>query len=138
MEHVKEKILDILKNNKIGVMTTVHNEQPYSRYMTFTHEEFTLFTRTPEDSEKVLDLQKNPYTHILLGYTNTDPDASYIEIEAKVTDFRDDELKLKIVNTLRSIFQKENDMIAIQIEPIRITLHDKKGTAPQTVDFPLQ
>ena len=135
MEHVKKQILDILNSNKIGSMTTVHNNRPYSRYMTFTNEDFVLYTRTLEDSQKVADLQTNPYTHILYGYTNSDIDAPYLEIEGKITDFRDDEIKLKVTNFLRGLFGQESDMVAIQIEPIRITLMNKNGQPPQTVEF---
>lgn len=135
MDTVKQQILAILNEHKIGSMTTVHNNRPYSRYMTFTHEDFTLYTRSLENSEKVLDLQANPYTHILIGYTNDDADAPYLEFEGKVTEFRDDEIKLKVTNFLRNLFGQDSDMIAIQIEPVRITLLNKHGHLSQTIDF---
>ena len=141
MAHVdplQEEILNILDTEKIGSLVTVHDNKPYARYMTFTNRGFTLYTTTEDDSAKVKDLEKNPYTHILFGYTHSEEDAPYLEIEGKVTDFKDDELKLKITNFFRHIFMKDSsDWVTLQIEPIRIRLMNKKGQPPQELEFPL-
>jgi len=135
---LQEEILDILDSEKIGSMVTVHGDKPYARYMTFTNRGFTLYTMTEDDSAKVKDLEKNPYTHILFGYTHSEEDAPYLEIEGKITDFKDDEIKVKITNFLRRIFSKDSsDMVTLQIEPIRIRLMNKKGQPPQQLEFPL-
>ncbi len=137
METVREQILEILNKHHIGSMVTVKDNKPYARYMTFTNDDFTLFAVTEEDSSKVLDLEKNPYTHILYGYTLEDVDAPYLEIEGKVTEFKVDELKLKVTNFFRGLFKKgESDMITIQIEPTRIRLMNKKGEPPQELEYP--
>ena len=138
MNPLQEEILDILDSEKIGSMVTVHGDKPYARYMTFTNRGFTLYTMTEDDSAKVKDLEKNPYTHILFGYTHSEEDAPYLEIEGKITDFKDDEIKVKITNFLRRIFTKDSsDMVTLQIEPIRIRLMNKKGQPPQQLEFPL-
>ena len=138
MDQLQEEILDILDSEKIGSLVTVHDDKPYARYMTFTNRGFTLYTMTEDDSAKVKDLEKNPYTHILFGYTHSEEDAPYLEIEGKITDFKDDEIKVKITNFLRRIFMKDSsDMVTLQIEPIRIRLMNKKGQPPQQLEFPL-
>ena len=135
---LQEEILDILDSEKIGSMVTVHGDKPYARYMTFTNRGFTLYTMTEDDSAKVKDLEKNPYTHILFGYTHSEEDAPYLEIEGKITDFKDDEIKVKITNFFRHLFMKDSgDMVTLQIEPIRIRLMNKKGQPPQQLEFPL-
>lgn len=138
MDQLKEEILNILDSEKIGSLVTVHDNKPYARYMTFTNRGFTLYTMTEDDSAKVKDLEKNPYTHILFGYTHSEEEAPYLEIEGKVTDFKDDELKVKITNFFRHIFMKDSShMVMLQIEPIRIRLMNKKGQPPQELEFPL-
>mgnify|MGYP003439498613 FL=1 len=138
VDQLQEEILDILDSEKIGSLVTVHDDKPYARYMTFTNRGFTLYTMTEEDSAKVKDLEKNPYTHILFGYTHSEEDAPYLEIEGKITDFKDDEIKVKITNFLRRIFMKDSShMVTLQIEPIRIRLMNKKGQPPQQLEFPL-
>lgn len=123
METVKEKILSIINQNKIGTMATLHGEKPYVRYMTFTNEDFVLYTTTSKESQKVYDLENKPYTHILLGYTNDDLEAPYVEILAKLTEIKDDTLKLKIANFFKDIFKSDADeMITLQLEPITIKL----------------
>ena len=95
MDTLKEDVLAVINNNKIGAMATLSGEKPYGRYMTFTNEQFTLYTTTEGDSQKVQDLQTNPYVHILLGLSNNDASSPYIEYTGKLTDIKDDKLKLK-------------------------------------------
>ncbi|WP_431030275.1 pyridoxamine 5'-phosphate oxidase family protein [Lysinibacillus sp. LZ02] len=138
MDNLQEQILDILDSKKIGSMVTVKGDKPYARYMTFTNRGFKLYTMTEDDSSKVLDLENNPHTHILFGYTESDADAPYLEIEGKVTDFIDDELKLKVTNFLRGVMNDDaHDMITLEIEPTCIRLMNKQGQPPQELTFPL-
>ena len=137
METLKEDILKVLNDNKIGPMATLQGNKPYGRYMTFRNEEFILYTTTDEDSQKVHDLQSNPYVHILLGYTNSDENTPpYIEYSGKLTEIKDDELKLKITNFFRSIFSSDkDDMVTLQIEPISIKYYPGDGNPSQELIF---
>ena len=80
---LKERIAEVLKLNRIGVLSTIKNNRPYARYMTFHHEGFTLFTPTAEDTHKVEDIEDNPHVHILLGYEERDRGEAFIEVEAE-------------------------------------------------------
>lgn len=134
MDTLKDKILKIINEHKIGTMATLNGRQPYVRYMTFTNEDFVLYTTTTEESQKVMDLQGNPYTHILLGYTKEDLDAPYVEITAKLSEIKDDTLKLKITNFFKDIFTSEDgDMITLQLDPITIKLMN--DGEPQELNF---
>ncbi|AXF56414.1 pyridoxamine 5'-phosphate oxidase family protein [Salicibibacter kimchii] len=82
-EVLKERIADVLKLNRIGVLSTIKDNRPYARYMTFHHEGFTLFTPTAEDTHKVEDIEDNPYVHILLGYEESERGEAFIEVEAE-------------------------------------------------------
>ena len=134
MDTLKEKILSIINDNNIGTMATLNGRQPYVRYMTFTNEDFVLYATTTEDSQKVMDLNENPYTHILLGYTKEDLDAPYVEITAKLSEIKDDTLKLKITNFFKDIFTSdEGEMVTIQLDPISIKLMN--DGEPQELNF---
>ncbi|MER2108428.1 MAG: pyridoxamine 5'-phosphate oxidase family protein [Solibacillus sp.] len=134
METLKERVLDIINSSKVGSMATLHGDKPYARYMTFTNEEFVLYTTTTEDSQKVQDLEGNPYTHILLGYTNDSMDAPYVEIVAKLSEIKDDTLKLKITNFFIDVFKSDaSNMITLQLEPISIKLMN--DGEPQELSF---
>ncbi|MEK4131045.1 pyridoxamine 5'-phosphate oxidase family protein [Solibacillus sp. FSL W8-0474] len=134
MDTLKDKILSIINNNNIGTMATLNGRQPYVRYMTFTNEDFVLYATTTEDSQKVMDLNENPYTHILLGYTKEDLDAPYVEITAKLSEIKDDTLKLKITNFFKDIFTSdEGEMVTIQLDPISIKLMN--DGEPQELNF---
>ncbi|MEG0440356.1 MAG: pyridoxamine 5'-phosphate oxidase family protein, partial [Solibacillus sp.] len=131
-----DEILEVLNREKIGTMATVRNGKPYSRYMTFQHEDFVLYTVTSKHSEKVEELQNNPYTHILYGYENNGFGDAYVEIEGKVVTFEDESIKNKLAEIFSGIFIGTNDeMLTLKIEPIRMRLMNKKGEPPKELEF---
>ncbi|MEG0384708.1 MAG: pyridoxamine 5'-phosphate oxidase family protein [Solibacillus sp.] len=136
MTSVRDEILEVLNREKIGTMATVRNGKPYSRYMTFQHEDFVLYTVTSKHSEKVEELQNNPYTHILYGYENNGFGDAYVEIEGKVVTFEDESIKNKLAEIFSGIFIGTNDeMLTLKIEPIRMRLMNKKGEPPKELEF---
>ncbi|ATP41085.1 general stress protein [Solibacillus sp. R5-41] len=136
MASVRDEILEVLNREKIGTMATVRNGKPYSRYMTFQHEDFVLYTVTSKHSEKVEELQKNPYTHILYGYENNGFGDAYVEIEGKVTEFEDESIKNKLAELFSGIFiGTKDEMLTLKIEPIRMRLMNKKGEPPKELEF---
>jgi len=66
--NAKKTALKILKESFVGTMATIQQNKPHTRYMTFFSDEFTLYTATSKKTQKVDELEKNPYTHILIGY----------------------------------------------------------------------
>ena len=133
---VRDELLEVLNREKIGTMATVRNGKPYSRYMTFQHEDFVLYTVANKHSEKVEELQQNPYTHILYGYENNGFGDAYVEIEAKVTAFEDEGIKNKLAEFFSTIFMGTKDeMLTLKIEPIRMRLMNKKGEPPKELTF---
>lgn len=74
---LKEKVLNIIRDHKIGVLSTVENNKPHSRYMTFLNDELTLYTPTSGKTEKIDEIEKNPNVHILIGYDNEGLGDSY-------------------------------------------------------------
>ncbi|EAZ83724.1 pyridoxamine 5'-phosphate oxidase family protein [Lysinibacillus fusiformis] len=136
MTSVREEILEVLNREKIGTMATVENGKPYSRYMTFQHEDFVLYTVTNKHSEKMEELRQNPYTHILYGYENGGFGDSYVEIEGKLTEVHEEGIKNKIAEIFTSIFiGNQDEMVTLKIEPIRMRLMNKKGQPPKELEF---
>ncbi|MBD8521711.1 pyridoxamine 5'-phosphate oxidase family protein [Lysinibacillus sp. FSL R7-0073] len=136
MTSVRDEILEVLNREKIGTMATVENGKPYSRYMTFQHEDFVLYTVTNKHSEKMEELRKNPYTHILYGYENGGFGDTYVEIEGKLTEVHEEGIKNKIAEFFTSIFiGNQDEMVTLKIEPIRMRLMNKKGQSPKELEF---
>ena len=136
MTSVREELLEVLNREKLGTMATVENGKPYSRYMTFQHEDFVLYTVTNKHSEKMEELRKNPYTHILYGYENGGFGDSYVEIEGKLTEVHEEGIKNKIAEIFTSIFiGNQDEMVTLKIEPIRMRLMNKKGQPPKELEF---
>ena len=59
-QDIKDHVLKILSTSKTGVLSSVENNKPHSRYMTFYNEDFTLYIPTNIDTEKVAEIEKNP------------------------------------------------------------------------------
>ncbi|MGE7602157.1 pyridoxamine 5'-phosphate oxidase family protein [Peribacillus sp. NPDC097675] len=137
-DQLKEKILNVIKESKIGVLSTVENNKPYSRYMTFFNEELTFYTPTSVETEKIDEIEKNPHVHILLGYENEGLGDSYIEISgtSKINDSAD--LKKKLWNkSFEQWFKGPEDpnYVLLQIKPENIRLMNNNGEPPEEMDL---
>ena len=138
MSSVKEQILSILQESRVGTMATIHDNKPRSRYMTFFNDDVTLYTVTSKDTHKTGDIEQNPYTHVLLGYEGEGFGDLYVEIEGKVTESDDESLKEKVWNEhLEPWFDGPEDpkILILKIDPEQIRLMNKKGQPPQTLEF---
>lgn len=131
---VKEKILKVLKEDFVGVLSTVENDKPYSRYMTFFNDDFTLYTATNAETEKVDEIAKNRNVHILLGYNGEGFGDSYVEISGISEVSESPELKKKVWNDhLKAWFDGPEDpnYVVLQINPSSIRLMNNNGEPPE-------
>lgn len=67
-QNLKEKVIKIISDHKTGVLSSVENNKPHSRYMTFYNDDLTLYTPTKKDTEKIEEIEKNSSVSVLLGY----------------------------------------------------------------------
>lgn len=89
----KEEIKRILTEHRLGVLSTMKDDQPYARYMIFRHDDFTLYTISSKKTAKVQDILKNNKVHILLGFESGGFGKPYLDITATATIHDDDVLK---------------------------------------------
>ncbi|GAK12118.1 pyridoxamine 5'-phosphate oxidase family protein [Geomicrobium sp. JCM 19039] len=82
LTELKERIDQVLTENRIGVLSTIKENHPYARYMTFYHEGLTLYTPTNAHAHKIEDIEENPHVHILMGYEEHEDGNRFVEIEA--------------------------------------------------------
>lgn len=133
---LKDQALEILEKHHIGVMATVNNGKPDSRYMTFTHDEFTLYTVTPEEAGKLDELRKNPHTHILYGYENEELGQTFLEIEGTVLEAKADDMKERVLAKLNEQYKTDaTSMVLLKIETIRMRFMNKSGDNQQEIDI---
>lgn len=138
MADERDKALKIIENNNIGTMSTVSGDKPVSRYMTFFNEGFILYTLTDKRTHKVEDLEKNPYTFILLGYESGLLNKNYVEIagQASITDDR------SLIEHLWSpymklIFEGKDDpnIVVLKIQPDTVVLRGTKDPEVISIDL---
>jgi general stress protein 26 len=79
-QDLKEKVINIISNHRTGTLTSVENNKPHSRYMTFYNEDITLYTPTKKDTEKIDEIKNNPYVSVLLGYEEKGQSDAFVEI----------------------------------------------------------
>ncbi|WP_432352482.1 pyridoxamine 5'-phosphate oxidase family protein [Sporosarcina sp. A2] len=136
--NAKEIAKKIMDSSHVGTMATVEANKPFSRYMTFYHEDFTLYTATSKKTEKVDELEKNPNTHILLGYNDEGYGDAYLEIAGTVTISDEVRLKKKIWNEhMKPWFDGPEDpnLVILKVSPDAIRVMNKKGESPETITF---
>lgn len=139
-ENFKDELRKILDGNNIGTMATVRNDKPMSRYMYFYNDGLTLYTYTRKGTYKVEDIEKNPHTHILLGYEERDGMGErYVEIEGKASLPEDvtpdiDEVLAKAGQLYKKL-KGEDDMQAIRIDIDEARIMNDGGNAPAPVEL---
>lgn len=137
-QKVKQSIEEILEESHVGTMATVKNGKPYTRYMTFFHDDLILYTATSKETDKAEELEENPHTHILLGYEGEEFGDEYVEYEGKVSIKDTKELKDKLWNeSMEQWFDGKDDpnLIILQIEPDEIKLMNKNDLTPKTLSL---
>ena len=128
----------ILDESYIGTMATVQQGKPFSRYMTFFNEGFTLYTATSKKTDKVEELEQNPHTHILIGYEGEGFGDEYLEIMGTVTISDEESMKEKVWNEhMKPYFTGPNDpeLVILKITPDSMRLMNKKEEEPQDIHF---
>ncbi|MFD1029937.1 pyridoxamine 5'-phosphate oxidase family protein [Metaplanococcus flavidus] len=132
-EEAKKAALGILDDSKVGVLATIKENKPHTRYMTFFHDGFTLYTATSRKSQKVDELEANPHAHILLGYEGEGVGDAYLEIEGRMAAHDDAEIINKVWNDhLKGWFTGPDDpnLMILRIHPEHVRLMNKKGQEP--------
>ncbi|SFQ33773.1 pyridoxamine 5'-phosphate oxidase family protein [Salibacterium halotolerans] len=135
---LKNKILRIIDEYKTGVLATVEKERPHSRYMTFYHDDITLYTPTSKDTHKAEEIEKNPYVHILLGYEGEGLDDLYVEVSGKAVIREDKAIKQQFWHeSMDRWFDGIDDpeFIMLEIQPESMRLMNKTGEPPQKLDL---
>ncbi|GAA5416414.1 general stress protein 26 [Paraliobacillus ryukyuensis] len=137
-QKMKETVLKILEDHQIGTLATVENNKPYSRYMTFFNEAYTLYTATNKETHKVEDIEENPNVHILIGYTFDGIGDEFLEIEGKAEIHDEEAMKHKLWNDhLKSWFSGPDDpnYIVLKITPVEIRIRNTKDKNVHRLDF---
>ncbi|MFG6497602.1 pyridoxamine 5'-phosphate oxidase family protein [Fictibacillus sp. UD] len=137
-EQIKNKLFEVLEKKQTGVLATVKNNKPHSRYMTFFHDDLTFYTPTSIDTHKAEEIQDNPNVHVLVGYEGEGYNDPYLEIEGTATIRDDQGLKEKFWNDqMKHYFEGPNDpnYILLEIKPSLIRLMNAGEHEPQTLEL---
>jgi general stress protein 26 len=137
-QDLKKQVIQIISDHKIGVLSSVENNKPHSRYMTFFHEDLTLFTPTQRDTEKIEEIKNNPYVSVLLGYEEKGQSDAYVEVlgTTKINDSED--LKKKYWDdSYNQWFQGPEDpnYVFLQIQPETVRLLNLHGEKTQELNL---
>lgn len=135
---LKERVLKVLKESKVGSLATVEGNRPHSRYMTFFHNEnLTLYSPTSKETYKAEEIEKNPYVHVLIGYEGDGMGDAYLEVQGKAEIREDQELKNQFWNEkMKKWIQSAEDpnYIILEIKPETIRLMND-NSEPETLNL---
>lgn len=129
-QDLKEKVLEIISAHKNGVLSSIENNKPHSRYMTFYSEGLTLFTPTKLDTEKIEEIEENPSVSVLLGYEGKGQNDAYVEISGVAKINKSQDLKTKFwEETFNQWFDGPEDpnYVFIQIQPEIVRILNIQG-----------
>jgi general stress protein 26 len=133
-QDLKKQVMKIISDHKTGVLSSVENNKPHSRFMTFFHEDLTLFTPTKLDTEKTEEIKNNPYVSVLLGYEEKGQGDAYVEVLGTSSINESQDLKKKYWNeSFNQWFQGTEDpnYVFLQIKPETVRLLNLHGENTQ-------
>ncbi|WP_102347617.1 pyridoxamine 5'-phosphate oxidase family protein [Bacillus sp. Marseille-P3661] len=135
---IKDEILRILTEHKVGTLCTIKGNQPFARYMIFRNDGFSLYTVTSKKTEKIQDILSNNNVHILLGFQGSHG-KPFIDMTAIATIQDDDHTKERFWHdNFRKYLKGPDDpnYIVIRCEPkfIRLINHPELE-GPYTITF---
>ena len=137
-QDLKDQVVKIISDHKTGVLSSVENNKPHSRYMTFYHEDLTLFTPTQKDTEKIDEIEKNSSVSVLLGYEEKGQSDSYVEICGTATINDSQNLKKQFWDeSFNQWFDGPEDpnYVFLQIQPETIRILNNQGEPPQELNL---
>ncbi|GHH96642.1 pyridoxamine 5'-phosphate oxidase family protein [Neobacillus kokaensis] len=137
-EELKDKMLKIISNHKTGILSSVENNKPHSRYMTFYNDDLTLYTPTKLDTEKVNEIKKNPSVAVLLGYEMNGQTDAYVEITGISTINDSQTLKNKYwEGTFNKWFEGPEDpnYVFLEIQPQTARILNINGGPAQELNI---
>ncbi|MDM5296967.1 pyridoxamine 5'-phosphate oxidase family protein [Bacillus pumilus] len=132
-EELKQKVLGLLDEQKVGTLATVEQDRPHTRYMTFYHEGLTLYTPTSKKTHKTDEIEKNPHVHILIGYSGEGFGDNYVEIAGTATLTDDQELIERLWSKdMEKWFKGKDDpnLVILKIEPTSIRYMNEGSQTP--------
>ncbi|APT48495.1 pyridoxamine 5'-phosphate oxidase family protein [Bacillus safensis] len=132
-EELKQKVLNLLDEQKVGTLATVEQNQPHTRYMTFFHEGLTLYTPTSKETHKAEEIEKNPNVHILIGYSGEGFGDTYAEIAGTATLTDDPELIDRLwSDEMEKWFKGKDDpnLVILKIDPTSIRYMNEGSRTP--------
>lgn len=133
---LENKILAILNEHQVGVLTSVQGDFPHARYMTFLHEGLTLYTPSGKEQPKTEEVRKNPHVCVLIGYDGEG--SAFLEINGLASLEEDESIKELIwENISKEWFQDEESpaFVVIKIVPEQIRILNADGDGPDTLDL---
>lgn len=132
-KELKQKVLNLLDEQKVGTLATVEQNQPHTRYMTFFHEGLTLYTPTSKETHKAEEIEKNPNVHILIGYSGEGFGDTYAEIAGTATLTDDSKLIDRLwSDEMEKWFKGKDDpnLVILKIDPTSIRYMNEGSRTP--------
>jgi len=104
-EELKNKIIEVINQSKLGSVATIKDGKPWVRYMVLQHDEnLTLYTATFAGSRKVEEINKNNNVHITVGGDPKDLQMAFVNIQAAAQVLTDTETKKKYWSDMLKIY----------------------------------
>ncbi|MBC1375748.1 pyridoxamine 5'-phosphate oxidase family protein [Listeria sp. FSL L7-1699] len=133
---LEDKILAILEQHQVGVLTSVQGDFLHARYMTFLHDGLTLYTPSGKELPKTEEVRRNPHVCVLIGYDS--PGSAFLEINGLASLEADEAIKERIwENISKDWFQGEDSpsFVVIKIVPEQIRILNSDDDGPDTLDL---
>ena len=140
-QDLKQQVVKIISNHRTGILSSIENNKPHSRYMTFYNDGLTLFTPTQMDTEKTEEIEKNPAVSVLLGYEEKGQSDAYVEVLGTSTITDSQALKKQYWDeSFNKWFDRPEDpnYVFLQIQPKTVRILNIHGEPPKELTIEIE
>lgn len=136
-ERALERVKEILNESRVGVMSTVNGDTPNSRYMIFYNDDFTLYTKTSDETQKFDEIETNPNTHVMVGY-NEGNNKAYLEIRGTVKVVEDQQTIDWLWKSQDKTYfdgKEDSDLVALKVVPESVKIMNDEDFSTTEVEL---
>lgn len=128
-DEIKNKILEVIKGNKLAALATIANGKPWVRFAMCHSDGLKLYICTYRDSRKVKQIKNNPNVHIAVMKDSNKIESAYVQIIGRSRIRSDYKIRKKYwQDFMKKYYSGINDpqYVVIEVKPQLIEYKDRE------------
>ncbi len=127
---LEKKIVEALHEYEYGVLSTIEDDKPRSRYMAVFHDGLNALFLADRRSHKVDQLEENPHASLLLGLEGRKQPGAIVDMQGKASVKKDEGIVKKLWEDDMSAYwdgPEDPNIVVLELQPETIVYTEGRG-----------